>query len=231
MTWRWRGLLKKEWILMRWQMIAFIVVSLLICFANLTPVLAGLKNFEHIDPQGLYDMMLRILLIIGPVLIVISIEYERKQLDVWLHSPASMFQVLGVKVLVAIIAVVVAMLFTSVLAGITYYYSAPENALPLSEAVWLTVKLGATAVVNAIFNTVAVLFVWILLGVIQLRIGNFAAFIILIPVLMMTTLWAVLTSIFPENAPLSVVGFITYALFSIVFFSAGSVLLDKKVRV
>lgn len=231
MTWRWRGLLKKEWILMRWQTIAFIVLSLLVCFFSLTPVLAGIHDFQHINPPGLYDMMLRILLIMGPVLIVISIEYERKQLDVWLHTEASIVQVLGVKVFSAILVVVVAMLLNMILAGITYYFSAPDNAISLSEAVKLMTDLGATAVINAVFNTVAVLFVWILLGVIQMKIGNFAAVVILIPVLMMSTFWAVLTSVFPVNAPLSVVGFLTYALLSTIFFMASTILFAKKVRV
>lgn len=229
MTWRWRGLMKKEWMLMRLQMVVFLLTALLICFFSLTPVLGGRFDFQHIDPDGLYKMLLTIHLFSGPLLLLSSLESERKRPDVWLHSPAPMWKIVGVKVIMPLLAATASMICVSLLTGIAYFLGTTETVSVMS-AILFAGKAIVIADVNVVFNTVAVLFTWGLFVYLQGLFGKFAGFIVMIPILFMAFVWGVLTGVFLQDYIVTITGFAVIGLFSILFFSGGTWLLEKKVR-
>lgn len=229
MTWRWRGLMKKEWVLMRLQMAVFLLTALLICFFSVTPVLGGRFDFQHIDPDRLYKMLLTIHLFSGPLLLLSSLESERKRPDVWLHSPAPMWKIIGVKVIMALLTATVSMICVSLMIGIAYFLGATES-VSLEAAILFAGKAIVIADVNVVFNTVVVLFTWGLFVYLQGLFGKFAGFIVMIPILFMAFVWGVLTGVFLQDYIVTITGFAVIGLFSILFFSGGTWLLEKKVR-
>ncbi|WP_186672742.1 hypothetical protein [Sporosarcina sp. BP05] len=116
---QWNGLLKKEWVTMKWPLLVSAVLGIIVM--SFVPHL--LVNFIGIKAH-VFEVALVICFIwagasvLAPVTaLFIMLEREMKRPDVWFHSTASIFKLVGVKALFATLIGAVALLIpTTVLA-------------------------------------------------------------------------------------------------------------------
>ena len=85
-----KGLIQKEWILLKWGILALVLVNIVIVMAG--PLLINrafdlpLNTFENsFLISGTWFVAY---LFIGVGILYTSLEKEMKQPDIWLHSPA-----------------------------------------------------------------------------------------------------------------------------------------------
>ena len=102
---QWNGLLKKEWVTMRGQL--YTTVSALLLFTLLFPFGSSFFSWGF---EGVYALEASLFIsgiwlgasmVIPAIMLLISLRREMGRLDVWLHSPASIFKLFGSKALFA----------------------------------------------------------------------------------------------------------------------------------
>ena len=96
---QWNGLLKKEWVTMKWPLLVSAVLGIIVM--SFVPHL--IVNFFGIEVH-VFEVALVICFIwagasvLAPVTaLFIMLEREMKRPDVWLHSTASIFKLVGVE--------------------------------------------------------------------------------------------------------------------------------------
>ena len=93
----WNGLIRKEWMLMRWSAIVFVVTFTVIAISSFAPIAVG----GIFDVNELVQMFSTMHMFFGAALFLHSLHTDMKQPDVWFHSPASIGKLLGVKAMMA----------------------------------------------------------------------------------------------------------------------------------
>lgn len=114
----WKGLLKKEWLLMKDWFYKMIIATVLLTFV--LPVLAELylNNSINFLSEGftLSSSLWLILNFLMPaIIIMISLRKESERLDIWLHSPVPIFKLFGAKIVFSIMTGAVNYLISLVL--------------------------------------------------------------------------------------------------------------------
>ncbi|GKV63851.1 MULTISPECIES: hypothetical protein [unclassified Sporosarcina] len=108
----WKGLWKKEWLMMKDWLYATAVMAVLLVIV----VAAGLSflvegKLEMSFMLGISLMMWILIAVCVPVTLLLnSLSSEWKRPDVWLHSPQSVYQLFGSKVLFAVVMGLIIML-------------------------------------------------------------------------------------------------------------------------
>ena len=99
-----KGLIQKEWILLKWGILALVLVNIVIVMA--APSLINrafglpLNTFENsLIISGTWFVAS---LFVGVGILYTSLEKEMKQPDIWLHSPAPIWQLVGIKAVFAV---------------------------------------------------------------------------------------------------------------------------------
>ncbi|WP_432362469.1 hypothetical protein [Sporosarcina sp. UB5] len=214
----WNGLLRKEWVLMRLTAVIFVVFFIGIAVSSFTPAAVG----GIVDSVELTDMFSTILTFIGMGLFLHSLQVDLKQPELWLHSPASIWKLLFVKMAMALLAVVGFILIWSGIGVIAYFMGGFAGFVP---GMITLQKL----LVTAIFIMTASLLIWVIYKVLEIRLGWFAALISLIPIFIIgLMIWGFLTVVLKTMGPLA--STFIYIAVSIVLFASGATLLEKKVR-
>jgi len=213
----WNGLLRKEWVLMRYSLITFIVVFVVIAVSSFAPMAVG----GIMDGVELTQMFSIMLMFIGASLFLHSLQTDTKQPDVWLHSPFSIVKLLGVKVFMAILFVFGGFIIWNGIGVGAYFIGGFAGGIP-----GLTPLLKI--LVNTLFFISAGLLIWVIYKIIEIRIGWLASVISLIPISIAAMTWGLLIAVW-EKMELPVSSFI-YIIVSIALFTSGAILLEKKVR-
>ncbi|AOV06428.1 hypothetical protein [Sporosarcina ureilytica] len=97
---RWKGLFKKEWLLMNGWFYATMIATVLLAF--IFPVLATLylDTSSNLLSEGfifLAPIWLILNVFIPTIILMVSLGKESRRPDIWLHSPASVFQLFSAK--------------------------------------------------------------------------------------------------------------------------------------
>jgi hypothetical protein len=213
----WNGLLRKEWVLMKYSLITFIVVFVVIAVSSFAPMAVG-GIMDGVELTQMFSMML---MLFGVSLFLHSLHTDTKQPDVWLHSPFSIVKLLGVKAFMAILFVVGSFIIWSGIGVGAYFIGGFAGGIP-----GLTPLLKI--IVNTLFFISAGLLIWVIYKVLESRVGWLAAIISLIPISIGTMIWGFLIAVW-ETMELPVSSII-YIILSIALFASGAILLEKKVR-
>jgi hypothetical protein len=122
---RLKGLMGKEWILLKWGILVLV-------FVNITVVLAvpPLINRAFDLPMNTFENVLIISgtwfvfsMFIGVGILFTSLEKEMKQPEIWLHSPAPMWQLVGIKAVFAVAVTALILVLNGVLLSIAFIIS------------------------------------------------------------------------------------------------------------
>lgn len=210
------GLLHKEWKLMRWPLLGFVATFIVIAISSFAPIAVG-GVFEVNELDGMFST---ILLFLAAGLFLQSLHTDMKKPDVWLHSPASIWTLLGVKMMLAVIFVIGSFLIWTGIGVIAYFFGGFAGIIP---GVATLLKL----LLNTIFITSISLLLWVIYKLVEVHIGWMAVFVVIFLIYAGSLLWAILLLGWEITGLTSSV---PYLIVTIVLFAVGADLLEKKVR-
>lgn len=213
----WNGLLRKEWVLLRITFLVLIAFIIFIAASSFAPLAVGGK-FDLIEITNMFSFLH---MYFGALLFVHSLNADMKQPDIWLHSPASIGKLLGAKMLMALLLVGVSNLVWSGIGVFTYFIGGFVGVIPE----WPNLL---KVLLTTVFAISASLPIWVIYKILALRVGWLAVIIILITLSIGSILWGIMEMIWHEFGPFA--GSTLYAIVSIVLFTSGAILLEKKVR-
>ena len=172
----WKGLFRREWIHLKWWVLLLGVVHLLVAFVG--PVLIS-KIFG--TPQDFFSLTLILSsswlvfnMFIAMFMLLQSLGYELKRVDVWLHSPASMLKLVGSKAIFAVLTTGSSLLFGGILLGISFYLSESRETLTFSEGALPLLSVLVSLFLYSILLMAITFFIWSVYQVLRSRVGEWA---------------------------------------------------------
>ena len=120
-----KGLIRKEWILLKWGILVLVLVNIVIVMAG-PPLInrafdVPLNTFENsLIISGTWFVAS---LFIGVGILYTSLEKELKHPDIWLHSPAPIWQLVGIKAIFAVAVTALILILNGVLLSISFILS------------------------------------------------------------------------------------------------------------
>ena len=255
----WKGLLIKEWAFMKWPVITLVLINLIITVVEISPIASGLLDINMIETLTSSNIWFNLNLYMGVFLLLTSLLSEMKRADIWLHSRASIRQLVGAKILLAGLAVTCSLLLCGVVIGI----SGGANST-LTEILTLMATIAAI-VLNTVYVSIVAFFIWSVYQVLRARIGLLAIIVTLVLVVICTFLWAfvwftnwfqtikemgpvlevstmtaglpylretnpLFAGLMPESALMTVGSLLLYIVISLGLFIGGATLFEKKAR-
>lgn len=185
------GLLRKEWIVLKWLMALIILMDIVVI--TLVPLL--ITSFVG-KPDTLYDNThivvgtLFVLHIFGGIFILFeSLKREMRNLEMWLHSPHPMVQLVGIKVVFAILTVLGSLFFSSFLAGIILYVIGDWTTELAWSGVLALISVVLALSIKLIFVTAVGWFFWSVHKVVKSRIHFFSLPFIWLFIVITFTFW------------------------------------------
>ena len=173
----WKGLFKKEWVIMKWKVIALILVNVAIAIISVSPVYSKVPKDFILESQFFRDVWILIHLIIGLLLLYQSLGREMNRADIWLHSPVSIGKLVGAKGLFSAFIVTCSLLVCGTIVGVFYYVGG--GTVPISAGVVLLFSAIAAIFLSSIYVMGVGFFFWSIDQVGNSRIGWFSILITL----------------------------------------------------
>ncbi|WP_210471371.1 hypothetical protein [Sporosarcina sp. 6E9] len=145
---RLKGLLQKEWVLLKWGILVLFIVNVAVVVA-----VPPLINRAFDLPMNTFENALIISgtwfvfsMFISVSILLTSLEKEMKQPDIWLHSPVPMWQLVGVKAVFAVAVTGLILVLNGVLLSILFIMSDAYGAISRFDG-----ALSMASVMIAIF--------------------------------------------------------------------------------
>ncbi|BAQ09267.1 hypothetical protein OXB_0795 [Bacillus sp. OxB-1] len=171
----WRGLIWKEWLLLRWGVGLIAVLSFFVILGGPLAIqkLLGVPGsyFSHALVFGGTWIVLH--LFVGLFLLFTSLGNEMKQPEIWLHSPVPMAGLVGAKVAFASIVTTASLLWNGLLLGIAFYVSEGGGTIPFEEGVLPLLSVMVALFLRSLFVMGLGFFFWSVYQVLHSRIGKF----------------------------------------------------------
>ena len=254
-----KGLFKKEWVLMRWELVALVFADIVIVGTSLEYVLFDAQSYFTLENQWLHEMLIMVHLAAGLILLYQSLNREMTRPDIWLHSPKPLWKLVVAKVLFSAFVVMCSLLLCEVIIGVSYYVGGGK--IPILDGITLLLSISAAILLNSIYIMVLGFFFWSIYKVIRSRIGWFSIVLTIGLFYVWAYCWSLLyfkewfstikemgpiklteglpyikynnyifTGLVPEGAIFSIGSLLLYVVMIAIYFYAGSVLFEKKVR-
>lgn len=171
---RWKGLFQKEWILMKWGVLAYVLLSAFIVFAGprLISSLFEMEYdfFDHTLP--LVGAWLAFGTAIGYGMLIPSLGKEMKQPEVWLHSPAPMLQLVGAKAVFVGMMTACLLCLTGVFLVISFLFSEAFGKVDMASGLLALLSAIIAIFLNSAFVMAVGFFFWAVYHAIRSYIGE-----------------------------------------------------------
>lgn len=180
----WRGLLEKEWILWKWSVVTLLLLDIVVVLAGptFTHNMFGAPKDFFTNTLVLVGTWFVLIVLIGMVLMSISLSHEMKRPDLWLHSPVSIYQLIGTKVIFAAVTVTALLVLGGLLLGVQFIFSGASGTVALMDSSLALVSVLIKLLLISLFLMMLGVFVWALNQVLRSRlrtVGDFLSMIIL----------------------------------------------------
>ena len=103
---RWRGLVQKEWAHMKWRLVFFALINNLLLFWGVSHLVLGVPEGFLTSIQPMIGICFTLHIIMAVSLLFDSLGKDIGRPDIWLHSPATMRQLVGAKFSLISLAIV-----------------------------------------------------------------------------------------------------------------------------
>lgn len=259
---RWKGQFKKEWIMMRTNIFIYAMINLIVVIGGpflLRKIFDGSTDFYD-DTLIIGGLWLVAGLFIGVVVLLISLEKEMKQSYIWLHSPASMLELVLVKAVFAVFVTVILLIWCQLIMAGMFVYADMTLAVSYLEAFLTMINIIVVIVANSIYSMAVLFFFWAIYRVLhastrtfgfviafglyiivavlweKLRgVGFFKVLANIEPIHLTTTIFSydqteIFTGLVSESVINSVGSVVFYSLLTVLLFWLGAQLFEKKVR-
>lgn len=172
----WHGLFQKEWLVSKAEVMTLFILNIVIGISM--PILT-LKVFE--SSQDLSDSLsvfvsiwLLAHLFIALKILYTSVKNDMKYPDIWLHSPRSIFQLVGVKAVFAAFITLGSLVVSAVIFGLTLMTLDLVELPSLGDRVLVSLSAILTTFLISIYMMAIGFFFWSLYQVLRSRIGSIA---------------------------------------------------------
>ncbi len=247
--------MQKEWAHMKWRLVFFVFLINLLLFWGVSHLFLGAPEGFLTSIQPMIGICFTLHMIMATTLLFDSLGKEIGRPDIWLHSPASIRQLVGAKFVLVSLTVVCSLVVYGIVAGIAYVFG---GFVSLWADVDLLLTVGVVILLNAVYVMALVFFFWSIYQVFRSRIGWFSILIIIVLVNVWLYGWALVwfTEVFqkimdmgpmygpiqtvdllmfnnyiiPGGTILTVGSLVLYGLLTLFYFVMGSMLFEKKVR-
>lgn len=256
---KWKGLLKKEWAFMKWPVITLVFINIMLTVLEISPVVSGVVDRNMIEILTSGNTWFNLNLYMGVFLLLVSLMNDMKRADIWLHSSASIMQLVGAKILFAGLVVTCSL----VLCGIVIGVSGGANSSATEVLAFMaTITM---LILNTVYVIIVAFFIWSVYQVLRSRIGSLAIVVTFVFWVVGMFIWTVvwfkpwfqeikemgpilelgpmttglpylretnlmLAGLMPESALMTVGSLLLYIGFSLGLFIGGATLFERKVR-
>ena len=169
-----KGLLKKEWILLKWGVITVFLLNIIVVMAA-PPIInrafgLPLNTFENTLVISGVWFVVSMFVAVG--ILYASLETEMKQPDIWLHSPVPMWQLVGIKAVFAIAVTAMLLVLGGVLLSISFLMSDAYGTIPKLSGALAMLSVMISIFLKAIYIMALVFMFWSLYQVWRTRSGQ-----------------------------------------------------------
>lgn len=252
----WKGLLRKEWALMRWRLIVFVFITSAIQYLGVNRLVYGLPEDFYASIQPIIALCFMLHLAMAVSLLFNSLGKEMERPDIWLHSTASVRQLVFAKSSLIVFMIGCSLLLCGTIAAVSNY--AHDGAVLIVDDLFLFLIVGVVILLNVIYVMAIVFFFWSMYQVFRSRIGWFSIIVIIALINLWIIGWGVVWStkivqlvmeigpmhgaiktvdilmlsnyIVPSGTILTIGSLVLYGMMTALYFVVGSMLFEKKVR-
>ena len=157
-----KGLFKKEWILLKWGVITVFLLNIIVVMAA-PPIInrafgLPLNTFENsLVISGVWFV---VSMFVAVGILYASLETEMKQPDIWLHSPAPMWQLVGIKAVFAIAVTAMLLVLDGVLLSISFLMSDAYGTIPKLSGALAMLSVMISIFLKSIYIMALVFMFW-----------------------------------------------------------------------
>lgn len=190
----WRGLFKKEWILLKWTVAWVVLLNVLVILVvpSLISSLVGIPGKLYENTYVLGGTWFAFYTFMGAGILSVSLTKEMKSPEMWLHSPRSMLQLVGAKSLFAACTSIVTLFFGGALLGVTLYFLENWTASSAWQGFLALVSILLAISLKLIFVMTIGFFFWSVYQVLRCRTSFFVVPITGFLFVVASILWEVL---------------------------------------
>ncbi|AOV06429.1 hypothetical protein [Sporosarcina ureilytica] len=173
---RWKGLLKKEWVLMKSGILIYTLITMIVVLAGPTFVhyLFGVPINFFENTMVIAGLWLVFGTLMNCGIIFSSLGKEMKQPHIWLHSPVSMLEFVTVKAVFSTLVTICLTAWCQILIVVQFFFSDATLAVTYFDAFLTLVSVLIAIVLNSIFIMSIAFFFWSVYQVCRSRIGGIA---------------------------------------------------------
>jgi len=172
---QWNGLLKKEWISMKWPLLAMVVIGIAVLtvfpFLFIRTFGLDIHYYEITVVMSFLWALAGVLVPVGTLLVLL--EREMRRPDVWLHSTVSIYKLIGSKMVFAVLIGTISFLLPTLVLAIEYNFI----SLPI-YVMGDMFRFGVWFLITLFYASVAVMgfgfFLWVLYRLLKQVIRGFA---------------------------------------------------------
>jgi len=185
----WKGLFKKEWMLLRWGIITLALLNVVVVLVG--PIL--ISRVFHVpldfftDTLGIAGIWLVFNVLTGVGVLATSLGHEMKRPDAWLHSPVSMLQLVGAKAVFASAVTAFLLALNAVLLIITFLLSNAVGTISIVDGFLSLISVLIAIFLNSILFMAIGFMIWSIYQVIHSRVSNLSGFVTMILIFLGTT--------------------------------------------
>ncbi|MEI4771052.1 hypothetical protein WAX74_15625 [Psychrobacillus sp. FJAT-51614] len=166
---QWGGLLWKEWMIYKTFIYLAIIVNIPVVV--LGPLLIG-RIFNVEQNYGIHVLiisaMLGFLYVLGMVFIFFSsLEREMKRPDIWFHTAASSFKLVGAKLVSISLYNIILLACIGIATIIASLLFSKFNVVPISSVIKLELGLIITVILSTITFTIGIFAMWVVARMIR----------------------------------------------------------------
>ena len=149
----WKGLFRKEWVLMKWGIISFVLanVGVVLFVPTLIRRIFNIPIELFTHALSIVGIWLVFNMFIGVGVLLVSLGHEMKRADIWLHSPLTMIQLVGAKAIFAISVTAFSLVLNSLLLGFMYFISNASETIPFTDGALALLSVVIALFLNSIY--------------------------------------------------------------------------------
>ena len=170
----WKGLFKKEWTLLKWGIIVLALKNVFVILLGPTIInrVFGVPQDFFTTTLILVGIWLVFNIFVGAGVLITSLGREMKRPDTWLHSPASMLQLVGAKAVFAMVVTVFLLALGGLLLGVSFLTSDAIGIISISDGVLSLLLVLLAIFLNSILIMAIGFFIWSVYEVIRSHKGK-----------------------------------------------------------
>lgn len=189
----WQGLFRKEWILLRPGILVLALLNAVVILLGpfVVSSVFGVPQDFYENTQVIAGLWIVLYSVVGVGTLFTSLGHEMKRPDLWLYSPASMFQLVSAKAFFASFLTACLLLLCGALLSISFFFSGVREAAAFSlmDGTLSLVSVLVKVFLISIFYMGIGFFFWSVYQVLRSRLGEFSIIITIILFIAASVMW------------------------------------------